>query len=268
MTRVDGVFLDPNAMVPRLTTYYIGRYLEQAWIVESTQDEVRRRAAEGAPEGLVVVAERQTAGRGRKGDRWFSPAGSGLYLSLLLRPRFPDVMLIPLALGLAAAQAVDAVSKHRPDLKWPNDIMIGDRKLGGVIAESQMQEGQVLFVVAGIGINVSEPVEGWPPELASTAASLGPDVDREWLLPELLNAIEANYEAIKTGHSAAMLAEYRNRCPYRRGAPVMITAGDGVREEAQAIEIEADGSLLVEMPDGTRQRLYGHQVLGMRMETR
>lgn len=256
--------LDADLFYPRLRTYYIGRKIETRSAVDSTQDVVRQRAGAGEAEGFVLVADTQTGGRGRKGDRWFSPSGSGLYLSLLLRPRFPAIMPLPLALGLAAAQAVEAVSDVRAELKWPNDLTVDDRKLGGILAESQVQDGVVLYVVAGIGINVHEPAGGWPPELARTAACIGMGATREGLLAELLNAIEANYELLRAGDVEAVLTEYRRRCPYRGGAPVTFVGADGRPEEARAIEIESDGALLVELPGGAEQRLYGHQVIGLR----
>ncbi len=255
-----GAFLEAARLIRKLQTYHIGRKIELVPTIDSTQDEILRRAEQGEPEGFVLVAGCQTAGRGRQGDRWFSPAGTGLYVSVLLRPDFRTVALIPLALGLSAAQAVEAVSAHIVELKWPNDLILKGRKLGGVIAESQVREGRIQHIAAGIGINVQEPEGGWPPEIAMRAACIGCNTPREDLISELLNAIETNYTHLRRGRAMAILDQYRSRCLQRSGKPVRISHDDGRSVEAIAVDVEDDGSLLVEHADGRRERIYGQPV--------
>jgi len=144
--------------------------------VDSTNEEVRRRAAAGAPEGLVVVADTQTAGRGRRGHSWHSPPGVGVYLSILLRPNIPaaEAVALPLRAGLAAWSTVASFCVQRglvPVLKWPNDVLVSGLKVAGILVESTSgKDGLVDVAVVGIGVNVvAHPM---PPELEPTATSL------------------------------------------------------------------------------------------------
>jgi BirA family biotin operon repressor/biotin-[acetyl-CoA-carboxylase] ligase len=161
--------------------------------VDSTNEEVRRRAAAGAPEGLVVVADSQTAGRGRRGHTWHSPPGAGVYLSLLLRPKVPaaEAVALPLRAGLATCRALRALGLE-PVLKWPNDVLVGGRKVAGILVESVTgREGLVDVAVVGIGVNVA--AHPMPADIAHTATSiesaLGRPVPRADLAARLLRAL-------------------------------------------------------------------------------
>ena len=129
--------------------------------VTSTNAEARSLAVSGAPEGAVVIAESQTAGRGRLGRRWSSPAGRGLLFSVLLRPTLPmsDVHLLTLVVGCAAAQAIESTTGVPTSIKWPNDLFLGDRKVGGILMEIAGEQDEVDWVIAGIGINVNTELE-------------------------------------------------------------------------------------------------------------
>jgi BirA family transcriptional regulator, biotin operon repressor / biotin---[acetyl-CoA-carboxylase] ligase len=167
-------------------------------VVDSTQTVCRALAADGAPEGTVVVADYQTAGRGQRGRSWTAPPGTSLLVSCLLRPPLPAARWPELTL-LAASAVVDtvaAVAPVRPSLRRPNDVYVSDRKLAGVLAESVI--GPVPFVVLGLGINVGQEPADWPPELAARAVSLaelGHPVARPRLLAELLRRLAARYDA-------------------------------------------------------------------------
>jgi BirA family biotin operon repressor/biotin-[acetyl-CoA-carboxylase] ligase len=166
--------------------------------VDSTQTVCRRLGDGGAPEGTVVVADGQWAGRGQRGRTWTAPPGTGLLVSCLLRPPLPPARWPELTL-LAASAVVDAVAALtplRPSVRAPNDVYAGDRKLAGVLAESVV--GASPLVVLGIGINVSQRPDDWPPELRGRAVSLaelGATVPRPALLAELLRRLAARYEA-------------------------------------------------------------------------
>jgi len=252
--------MDLDEARAQLQTIYIGRTMEFVDATESTQDDVRRRAETGAAEGLVIVAGRQTAGRGRQGHTWFSPPRTGLYVSILLRPLMESLPLLPLALGLSAAEAVERTASRRPTLKWPNDIYLDGGKLGGIIAESQIQDDSVAFVVAGIGINLDSPLLGWPGELEKAAVSLGGRARKADLLPELLNAVERNHEHLKAGRDAQVLEAYRALCLDRAGRPITVHSAEGRQRMATAIDVAEDGSLLVEYSDGSREHIYGEMV--------
>ncbi|MEW6368500.1 MAG: biotin--[acetyl-CoA-carboxylase] ligase [Acidobacteriota bacterium] len=261
---LEDIFLDLTLFAERLRTYYIGRKIEMVREIVSTQLAVLRKAEEGEEEGFVLVADRQSSGRGRKGDRWYSPPGTGLYLSLLLRPTFQPWSILPLSIGLSVAQGIEAAAGLTPSLKWPNDIMLEDRKVAGILVESQVQEGRLLGVVAGIGVNVADPEAGWPADLADTAIGVGAGVAREELLAELLNSIELNYDLLREGRTDRVLAEYRRRCAQHPGDPILVSRPDKAAEQATVVQIEPDGALLIECRDGSQERLYGEQITSLR----
>ncbi len=162
--------------------------------VDSTNSAALAGARDGAPHGSVYFADEQRAGRGRGDHAWHSAAGDGLYVSVLLRPRIPALRLplLPLAAGLAAAGAIGAASGLTVDLRWPNDLMLGERKTGGILVESKIEGGEAAFAVVGIGINVHQRF--FAPDLATPATSLdmesGKRVSRQDLLVSLLKSLE------------------------------------------------------------------------------
>jgi BirA family biotin operon repressor/biotin-[acetyl-CoA-carboxylase] ligase len=172
---------------------------------DSTNSDALQAARSAAPHGSVYFADEQRAGRGRGDHAWHSAAGEGLYVSLLLRPPIPALRLplLPLAAGLAVADAIRAVAGLTVDLRWPNDLMIGDRKTGGILVESKISGGAVDFAVVGIGMNVHQ--ESFDFDLATPATSLdletGQRVSRQHLLVALLKSLER--EALGLADSAA-----------------------------------------------------------------
>jgi BirA family biotin operon repressor/biotin-[acetyl-CoA-carboxylase] ligase len=171
-------------------------------VVDSTQAVCRRLADERAPEGTVVVADAQSAGRGQRGRTWTAPPGTGLLASCLLRPPLPPARWPELTLLAAGAvvEAVAALTHLRPSVRPPNDVYVGERKLAGILAESVV--GAAPLVVLGIGVNVSQGPDDWPPDLRGRAVSLaelGAAVERPALLAELLRRLAARYEAFLAG---------------------------------------------------------------------
>src|SRR3954447_11586550 len=148
---------------------------------DSTTERAKELAMAGAPGGLVVTADEQTAGRGRRGNPWFAPPGSCLLYSALVRPFAADeAPLLPLAVPLAVCEAAEAVAPVRCQVKWPNDVWIGERKVSGVLVEARPDEG---WAVIGVGLNVAIPPDQLPPELRETAASLLPTEAENGLPP-------------------------------------------------------------------------------------
>jgi BirA family transcriptional regulator, biotin operon repressor / biotin---[acetyl-CoA-carboxylase] ligase len=205
-------------------------------VTESTNDVATTLAAAGNHEGAVVVAETQTAGRGRRGHAWLSPPGSGLYVSAILTPgrarsdRDRATMLMTLAAGVALAEAIETATALRVDLKWPNDLYVARRKLGGILAEgiysgSEPRSGGVDTVILGYGINVG--AVAFPPELASRATSLeielGRAIDRARLFAETLAALARRYEDLLDGRFDAILDAWRTRAPSAHGSRVTWT---------------------------------------------
>jgi BirA family biotin operon repressor/biotin-[acetyl-CoA-carboxylase] ligase len=213
--------------------------------VDSTNSVAMQLAREGASEGLVIVADHQTAGRGRLGRVWESPSGSSLLVSLLLRPDIPpdQAHLLTAAVGLAAAAACAELTGVRPDLKWPNDLLIEQRKLGGILAESDLEEGRLVAVVVGLGINIS-----WAPGPEAIALDElgGTSVRPVALLAELLAELDQRYPDMEE-----VAVEFRERCA-TLGRRVHVEMGDGPLHGV-AFGLSDEGLLGVETDDGARR---------------
>ena len=222
-----------------------------AWFEEigSTNDVASRLAASGAAEGTVVAANAQTSGRGRHGRAWASPAGAGLYFSIVLRPPEPVVPLITLAAGVAVADGIEAASGLSTSLKWPNDVQVGGRKLAGILAEG----GEA--VVLGIGINVLSAA--YPPDIAARATSLeeelGRAVDRGPLFAECLAALRARCSELgEAGGAGRVLDAWRGRAGKLWGRAVEWDFGRGIAEG-----LADDGALVVRTAAGTERLRSG-----------
>jgi len=169
-------------------------------VTGSTNADAVAAARDGAPHGSVFFADEQLAGRGRADHGWISVAGAGLYVSVLLRPQIPasHLPLLPLAAGLAAAEAIHAVSGLKVDLRWPNDLLIGPRKTGGILVEANLESKSLPHAVVGIGINVHQ--RAFPHGLATPATSLdletGKTIGRQTLLVTLLKSLEREASAL------------------------------------------------------------------------
>jgi len=219
----------------------------------STNTEVARLAAEGAEEGLAIVADEQTAGRGRLQRAWSSPKGAGLYFSILLRPTIaPDRWpLITFAAALATGDALLEAGKVETDIKWPNDLLATERKICGILAEAiETPAGRA--VVVGIGINLTD--DAFPREIAGVATSVatqaGRAPEREAILSALLNAVWRWYSLLQEPEGAPkIVAAWSSRSSYTAGKLVRVTNG---AETVQGITqgIEADGALRLETAQG------------------
>jgi len=220
------------------------RYFEE---IGSTNTEALAQAKTGAAEGLVVVADHQSAGRGRLGRTWSAEPGSALLVSVLLRPPLPidEVPVVLMAAGLAACDGVERVAGFRPRLKWPNDLVAGDRKLAGLLTESTGDPEPA--VVLGLGLNVT--AGAYPEALDQPATSCeeeaGRPVDRAELLVGLLRALESRYSAVlAAGGRTATLDAYRaDSATLGRRVRVELTGGDALEGEATAVA--DDGRLVV-----------------------
>lgn len=203
-------------------------------------------AAAGLPPGTVVVAGEQTAGLGRHGHFWHSEAGAGLYCSIVLRP-LDAAPVITLALGLAAAEAIARVADVRCDLRWPNDVMAGERKLAGILVQ---MEGTT--PVAGIGINVNH--RSFPDEIAGLATSLRieteRDVAREDVLAELIAAVDSYCRMLEGGGREAIIRQFSRCSTYATGKRVMVEQPGGVIHGVTA-GLDGDGFLRVRRDDGS-----------------
>jgi BirA family transcriptional regulator, biotin operon repressor / biotin---[acetyl-CoA-carboxylase] ligase len=214
----------------------------------STNDDALAMAeAEGA-EGLVIIADEQTKGRGRRGRVWHSPPASGLYVSLLLRPPLRDgdlrpASLLTLAAGVALAEGIEAAAGLRADIKWPNDLLVGRRKLAGILAESAAPATR--FVVLGYGINVT--ARAFPPDLeraTSVEVEIGRPIDRAVVCIETLAALARRYTDLRHGRFDAILDAWRDRSPSSRNARVAWETPSG-RVSGLTGGIDDAGALIV-----------------------
>lgn len=224
----------------------------------STNDEAARLAEKGAPQGTVVVAASQTAGRGRFGRTWFSPAGAGLYLSVVVRDR-RVAPLLTLAGGVAVAEGIRVATGLPAEIKWPNDILLAaglgrHRKVAGLLAEGSSGSGGLQHVVLGIGINIRDAA--YPPEVAGRATSLetelGRPVDAGTVLAECLCGLAARVRDLTNGPPGLVLGRWTQLAPTVSGARVEWDTPAGQRSGTTA-GIGEDGALLVRTPAGVER---------------
>lgn len=219
----------------------------------STNTEAARHAQQGAPEGVIIVAREQTAGRGRLQRQWISPAGAGLYFTIILRPRLDLALwsLLPLLAALAVHDALVESGALKTDIKWPNDILFDERKLCGILAETiETTTGRA--VIVGIGINLRS--DAFPEALHDVATSIedatGTAIDEETVLQSLVNALANRYEMFQTDDGAAgIVRDWSNRSSYANGKSVLVTS---IGESFAGIThgLESDGALRVETEAG------------------
>lgn len=234
--------------------------------VDSTNTYAKQLAMAGAPDGTVVVADSQTAGRGRMDRRFESPAGQGIYLTALLRPQLPPERLMPVTAlaGVAVCQAVEEVCGVRPLLKWPNDPVLNGKKLSGILTELSLEAetGRMQYLVVGIGLNVGQTAEDFPPALRKVATSLyqelGRSVSRPALAAAEIRALDRLYVALRSGDLRPYLETYRRDC-VNLGRTVRIQGPAG-EETARAVGIDEDFGLVVEDDAGNRRTIRSGEV--------
>jgi BirA family biotin operon repressor/biotin-[acetyl-CoA-carboxylase] ligase len=226
-------------------------------------DVALEEAERGAAEGLVIVAAEQTKGRGRRGRAWSSPFGGGLYLSFLFRPPADDAQslaLLTLGAGVALKRAVAQASGLDAQLKWPNDVVIGQRKLAGILAEGVGVGGSAPVIILGIGINLRRAAH--PDEIASRMTSLEDELDRVVpdgrVLEEILVQTRQIYGELRRGGADDILRDWRLAAPSAQGSPVEWQTPQGSRHGITA-GIASDGALLVRTPVGV-ERIVGGEV--------
>jgi BirA family biotin operon repressor/biotin-[acetyl-CoA-carboxylase] ligase len=246
-----------HAVTIALCTKTLGRSLHILDETPSTNSAALALALDGALDGTVVVADSQTCGRGRLGRQWYSPPGKNLYCSIILRRAIsPDqvsrwLSWAPLLSAIAVSRAIQVISGLRPSLKWPNDILMEQRKIGGLLCESSGTGTPNAFVIVGIGLNVNMWRDAFPDDLRDLATSLaaeaGRPFDRAVLLATLLSELELRYEAFLSGAVSDIQYEYALRCAtLGQRVRVEMTNGEfGECIEGQAVSIGDDGSLQV-----------------------
>ena len=244
----------PSAIADGLAARRFGCRVYHYHRIGSTNDRARQLAQAGAPEGTVVVAEEQTSGRGRLGRTWLAPPRSCLLVSIVFRPDMPAPQAFRLTMlaSVAAAVAVERVAGITPRITWPNDLLVGGKKLAGILSEASAIGKRLQFAVVGIGLNVNFEPDLYP-EIAATATSLraqtGREVSRVRLLQQLLAEMESRYETLVAGAQDSLFAEWRLRLG-TLGQQVTVSEGEH-RECGLAADVAADGSLILRRDDGS-----------------
>ncbi|MBI5874049.1 MAG: biotin--[acetyl-CoA-carboxylase] ligase [Candidatus Omnitrophica bacterium] len=253
--------LYPAEIQAHLRTKFLGKKIHYFDCVSSTMNMAMELGMNGAPEGAIVVAESQTKGRGRLGRSWLSPKYKGIYVSIILRPKISPLAapLLTLLAGVSVCEAIKDLTGIDAQIKWPNDIFIHNKKVGGILTELNAEMDVTRFVNIGIGLNVNhdKKIEGL--HATSLKDQKKEDVSRVGLLQELLHKIEANYLLFQSQGSAQVIDKWRH---------YSLTLGKRVRIayqkthlEGEAMDIDTDGGLLIRTDFGTVQKVMAGDVL-------
>ena len=255
--------LQPNIIRNKLSRSIFAPNIVFHETVDSTNTLLKGLAARGAAEGTIVIAEEQTAGRGRMGRAWLSPGHSNLYVSLLLRPFVqPDqVFVLTMVMALATIDGVEKVSGLGPMIKWPNDLYVDGRKLGGILTELSVKDRAVEYVVLGLGLNVN-----WKPgeergiiyPATSVLKETGRKISRNGLLVEILISFEDYYGRVLGGNIAEIYDKWNERSMLL-GKPVEIKTTDGSLF-GRALRIDRKGALVIEDDNGKEQTILNGDV--------
>ncbi len=242
----------------------IGRDIQVFEETTSTNDVVERLARDNVKEGVVVFAESQTKGRGRLGRKWMSPPRKGLWFSVLLRPAMlpAKVTQLTIAASTALLRAIQAQTGLTPEIKWPNDILIGGKKVAGILTELSAELDKVKYVILGIGVDVNLNAGEFPPELRALATSLkietGQRQDRAALAVKIMRELDHDYRRIGAGQFESVADEWERHCT-TLGQRAVIRIGDRT-VHGSAESLDTDGALLLRTQHGRLERIIGGDV--------
>lgn len=246
-----------------METAIYGRNLIFHKETDSTNLDAKRLGEDGAPEGTLVVADQQTAGRGRRGRTWISPAGESIYMTILLRPDCEpgQVSSVTLVMALAVMEAIKELTSAECGIKWPNDVVINEKKVCGILTEMSLDMDSIHYVVVGTGINVNQ--KSFAEEIVQTATSLaielGKTVNRNKLVSRVMYFFEKNYEVYKQTYDLSGLVDKYNDYLINRGKEVRVLDPKG-EFDGIALGIDNRGQLLVKKDDETVVEVYAGEV--------
>lgn len=242
-----------------LRTHTFGRKIFAFWSVGSTNEFAYKLANQGEQEGTIVIAEEQIEGRGRMKRKWHSPFGKGLWFSVILRPssRTANAGLYPYLAGVSVAQAIENKIGLRPVVKWPNDLLLNDKKFCGILSEVEFIDNRIDFIILGIGINVNHKLADFPEELQHHATSLlieaRSKIDRVYLLAEIIYLLEQHYYFTDEYGFDYITANWKKRCPHL-GKNVHIIQ-DEMHYEGKFEDLDENGCLLLRTNSGDLQKI-------------
>ena len=247
----------------RMNTRWIGRDVRYFSSIDSTNRAAKTLGEQGENEGILVVADEQTAGRGRSGRSWSTPPGTAISMSLLLRPQIPPerVSMVTLIMGIAVTQAVRSLYPVEAGIKWPNDVVAEGRKISGTLTEMSCELMAVNYIVIGTGINAN--IDVFPAELEDKAISLstllGKRIDRAQLIAAVMEEFEKRYESFLTTQDLSLLTREYDQLLLNIGREVRVLQ-PGHEFNGVARGIDRMGQLLVEREDGTTESIYAGEV--------
>ena len=256
--------LAPSLIQAELGENEIGHKIIHYFRIDSTNDAALTLAAEGAPHGTVVVAEEQSAGRGRFGREWYSEKSNGNYASVILRPMLSpaDAATLTLRAGLAAHRAVSAATGLAVDIRWPNDLLVNGKKVCGILTEMSAELDRLHYVVLGVGINVNH--SAMPAELKAFATSLsmegGRHYSRAQILVNLLRELEKHYRMLLEGGSAPIVRAWANASSYAEGKNVLVRTSGG-EFKAVTAGLDSRGTIRLRREDGREESLVSGEIV-------
>lgn len=257
-----GDILSPAEIEKNLTTLKGKLDIEVKETVTSTNALLKEKAALGAPEGTVLIALSQTAGRGRFTRKFFSPADSGIYMSILLRPRIPaeSATLITTAAAVAVAEAAEKISGRKTGIKWVNDVLIDGKKICGILTEASLniESGELDYAIPGIGLNIYEPENGFPDEIKNIAGAILEERGSGNKSRLAAAVLESFFKYYKDISERTYLNSYRERCIVL-GKQINVLSADGTRP-ATALDIDENCRLRVKYSDGKEEILSSGEV--------
>ncbi len=256
--------LSEAGIVMELKTERLARNLCVLSTVDSTNTYLKERAA-ALPDGYAVVADCQTAGRGRLGRSFLSPSGTGVYISILLHPSLPleRIHMITVATAVAMSEAIAETAGFTPEIKWVNDVLMHGKKLCGILTEASVEaeSGQLSYVIVGAGVNIRTPADGLPEELRGIAGCLEDfsphPVRRNALTAAFFNHMESCYRLIVSGNTEALIDRYRSFIHFL-GEPITVIR-NGEKQPATAVAIDSSGHLVIEQ-DGRRSTMLAGEI--------
>jgi BirA family biotin operon repressor/biotin-[acetyl-CoA-carboxylase] ligase len=248
------------------TIFFDAEYIHHFNVIDSTNSAAMQAAAAGAEEGSLLIAEQQVAGRGRGGHAWHSEPSAGIYLSAVLRPKLSpnDVLWLSLIAGLSAFDALQSVAGITPDLRWPNDIMLGEKKIGGILTEVNADMRSVKYAVIGIGLNVNQ--SHFPADISEFATSLRIETGNEWsrirVTAALLKSLDREYRALHENIGSAtesIIRRFEKCSSYARGADVTVheQGGPELGYTGRTLGLDSRGFLKIQTDSGIKTLISG-----------
>jgi len=259
----------PDLLLPQLVrrelhTQLIGRQLHHFFQIGSTNEMAMQMGREGKADGTVVMAEEQTAGRGRLGRSWFSEKGSGIYLSVLLFPPLPPrkAPLLSLLAAVAVHQTIQQLCALSPDIKWPNDLLLSGKKCAGILVEMNADLDRIKYAVIGIGLNVNQ--RSFPSPINQTATSLFLETNRAIsridLTARLMHSLDELYRTLLAEGAAAMIREWSHRSSFALGKKLSLE-WNGKKITGETVGLTQEGYLRIQLEDGSVQEVSSGEIL-------